>query len=74
MANQQDSPIAMGLSISVSVGISVSFCNFVRTGRILAKIYHVQMMFVDFDMCHKFGDIAKIVLWDLEINFQGQTF
>ena len=40
---------AMGLSVSVSLCVSVTIVN---TGYILGKIKNVKMTFVDFDICH----------------------
>ena len=62
-------PIAMGLSVSVCQSVT-----FVRTGRTLAKIKNVKNEVCRFWYLPLNGVIAKIVLHDIDLNFQGQTF
>ena len=51
------------------MGLTVTF---VLTGRTLAKNKMETMTFVDFDICLSNGVIAKIVLRNLDLLFEGQ--
>ena len=67
MQNCKISPVSRGLSVSLSVCVSVVCVIIVRTGRTVAKIKGVQIMFVDFDICHRMMSLQKHVLSELDI-------
>ena len=76
-ANLQDSPIARELSVSVYMCVCVSIClsvTIVITDCTLAKIKNKKNYDCRFWHLSSKGVIMKIILRDLDLLFEGQTF
>ena len=72
------SPIPRGLSVSPCVYVCVCVClcvcvsacvRIVRTDHTLAKIKHVKMTFVDFDICHRKASLRKLYSVTLTLTY-----